>query len=122
MDPSWLGEMRRMIGMSRNHLSWIVGVSPQLVARWETGDTGGLTEDAIDTIENLRLDFDAATSWLDEQDLTWDNVVTFRTAAMKFGVSTPTLQSLLRRADIEPIDFGLLGRWVTHEDLVACRK
>lgn len=122
MDPSWLGAMRRLIGMSRNHLAWILNASPQMVTRWEEGETRGLDPDAIDALENLKLDFDAATAWLDEQGISWDDMITFRQAGVKLGVSVGTLHSLVKRKKIDPIDLGLLGLWLTHEDLIKCRR
>lgn len=122
MDPSWLGTMRRLIGMSRNHLAWILDASPQLIARWETGDNRGMSPDVIDAVENLKLDLDAATAWLESEGIGWDDLITFRQAGMKLGISIGTLHATLKRKDIDPIDLGLLGLWITHEDLAACRQ
>jgi DNA-binding XRE family transcriptional regulator len=119
---AWLGAMRKTIGMSRNHLCWIIGVSPQLVQKWEEGYHGGTDPEILDTFENLRLDLDSATAWLEDEGLSWDQILTFRASAAKLGISTGTLQSLCSRKGIDPIDFGLLGRWLTHDDLAQCRK
>lgn len=122
MDPSWLGVMRRTIGMSRNHLAWILDATPQTVTRWEDGNARGMNPDQVDAIENMKLDYDTATAWLDENNLTWDDVIPLRLAAMKLGISINTLHSLLKRKNMEPIELGLLGRWITHEDTQACRR
>jgi hypothetical protein len=122
MDTTWLGVMRRVAGMSRNHLSWILDVTPQRLSMWESGDTAGLDPDAIDVIETMKLDFDAATEWLESEQLGWDDVMPFRLASMKLGVSTGTLRSLLKRNKIDPMDFGLMGLWVSRDDVLACRR
>lgn len=122
METAWLGDMRRTIGMSRNHLSWILDATPQTVTRWENGEARGMSPDQIDAVENMRLDYDSATTQLDEQGLTWDDVVPLRLAAMNMGLSINTLHSLMKRKEIKPLELGLLGLWITHEDMAACRR
>lgn len=113
------------------HLSGIVqvtGVDWDLVAQHfeVTRDQVGrwmVDESTIPVahLVSLMEQFDEATEYLDERHLTWDQVFTFRQVAKKLGVSHYTLSFMLARRDIEPMDFGCLGLWITAGELAACR-
>lgn len=123
MDLSQLGDMRRLIGMSRNHMAWILNITPHTLVKWEEGTSAPRPDDEANaTLEEIYRDFEAAGEWLDTEGHTWDHVIPFRIAAMKLGISTGTLHALMRRKKIHPLNFGLLGLWVSNEDLIACRK
>lgn len=62
-----------------------------------------------------------ATDRIESLELTWDQVHTMRWVRHKLGVTQATLEVLLKQRNIEPLDFGSLGPWLTDQDVAACR-
>lgn len=120
MNPS-LTHIKNITGISRNHLAEIFGWSVNSVARWEV-EPSTIPGDAAALWLQLQTDFELATAWIDETGYTWDQMIPARMAAMKLGISPHTLKSLLGRKRIQPIDFGLLGEFLTTDDLRQCKK
>jgi hypothetical protein len=113
-----LNEIKMITGLSRNHLAEIFEVQPAQVAHWEV-DPSTIP---VGLLAELVQDFEEATQFLDREQLTWDQVVSYRRATMRLGVSNYMLSIMLARRDIEPLDFGCLGLWITEQELKACQK
>lgn len=113
-----LNQIKLVTGVSRNQLAEIFEVSPQQMAHWEVDQS----TIPVGPLTSLVEDFDEASMCLDDHGLTWDQVVSYRDASMRLGVGVRTLSLMLARRDIEPIDFGCLGLWITTEELKACQK
>lgn len=112
--------LRKITGISRNHLADIFGYTPNSIARWEVDNR--IPINALDTYNDLQTDFDRASEWLDDHKLMWDEVIPVRQAAMQLGISPYTMASLLARKKITPMNFGLLGNFVTNADVHLCRR
>ena len=121
MDTLTLQQIKAVTGISRNQISEVMGYNPNAVARWET-DPSLVPADAKDNYDQFLDDFKYATDCLDDDELTWDDVMPIRIMAMKLGVSPHTANVMLNRRKRYAWDFGTLGLWVTEEDLTACRR
>lgn len=113
-----LNEIKTVTGISRNQLAEIFEVQPAQVAHWEV-DPSTIP---VGPLASLVEDFEEATEWLDHNFLTWDDVLSYRTASMRLGVSQYMLSIMLARRNIEPTDFGCLGLWITQQELKACQR
>lgn len=123
MDPGppTLVHIKNLTGLSRNRLADILEYGVNAVAKWEQHPES-IPDKVKPAIAELVEDFQAATNWLDDEGLTWDQVIPAGTAAMKLGISHHTLRSLAARKRIAFIDLGLLGPYLTVSDLAECRR
>lgn len=122
MEPSvTLAHIKRITGISRNQLAEAFGYSPGVVAKWEDDPTQ-IPADARGAFDDLLDDFLAASDALDDDNLTWDEVMPARIVAMKLGVSAHTFTAMMARRNRELWHFGSLGSWATAADLAACQR
>lgn len=121
MEPAiTLTHIKRVTGISRNHLAEILAYSPNVVAKWEE-DPARIPEHVRPLVGELLADFIEATDLLDETGTSWDEVMPARIGAMKLGVSMATFQELMRRRRRDFWSFGTMGLWCEPEDIEACR-
>lgn len=120
-DIITLQQIKTITGISRNQISEAMGYNPNAVARWEN-DPGMVPMDAIDAYQQFIEDFKYASDCLDDDGLTWDEMMPIRIMAMKLGVSPHLANFMLNRRKRYAWDFGSMGLWVTEADLVACRR
>lgn len=66
--------------------------------------------------------FTEATETLDAAGLTWDQVTSVLAVRRKLGITAATLDKLLEQRKITPVDFGILGHWLTDDQVQACRR
>lgn len=113
-----LNHIKTMTGIGMDQLAGIFEASPAQMTHWMV-DPSTIP---VGHLSNLEEDFEEASMLLDAQNLTWDQAVSYRDAARKLGVSPYSLSFMLSRRDISPMDFGVLGLWITQADLSACRR
>lgn len=115
-----LTHLKSITGLSRNFLAEVFESNPNTLSRWEAGD--GIPTDKQYIWDEVTHMFDEVTDVLDYLGLGWDDVMHIRQAAMKLGVSPITMRSLLARKQIQPINGGILGDFITLVDLATCRR
>jgi hypothetical protein len=111
-------QVKRSTGLYPVELAEMLNTDVPTVEAWLVDDS------TIDEVAEERLfeEFRYATDWLDGLNLTWDQVKSLRQVSRQLFVTTRTLEVLLTQRKIKPLDFGVLGLWLTDEQVQACRK
>jgi hypothetical protein len=110
--------VKRATGLYPVELAEMLNADVPTVEQWLVDDS------TIDEAAWFRLeeDFHYATDWLDGMGLTWDQVHSLRQVSRLLFVTLATLDTLLSQRKIKPLDFGVLGQWLTDEQVQACRR
>lgn len=121
----WIKQMREATGISRSHVAKMLGCPNDSVTRWERGWRDGenhwLSMHAAKRIVLLHQHYVEASEWLAEEGLSWDDMVPLHLAAMKLGCSVGMLEHMIIRRRLEPIDLGMMGKWLTVQEVELCR-
>lgn len=110
--------VKRVTGLYPVELAEILGADVPLVEMWMV-DFSTMPTAAWDDMYQM---FEEATLTLDAQGFTWDQVKSLRQVSRLLFVTSGTLDTLLSQRKIKPLDFGVLGQWLTDEQVQACRK
>lgn len=110
--------VKRCTGLYPVELAEILNTDVPTAESWLVDDS------TIDKVawDRLEEEFRYATDWIDSLNLTWDQVKTLRQVSRLLFVTLGTLDTLLSQRKIKPLDFGILGLWLTDEQVQACRK
>lgn len=117
-----LAHMRRNMGVSLNQFAGFLKSHGSHVRRWETGDVQWVHWNTAQRVADFCDAYAAAETWLKDENLTWAQIIPLRGAASHLGVAVTVLRMRLAAQDVEPIELGLLGDWVTREEMSRCRR
>lgn len=116
--------VKRVTGLYPVELAEMLNADVPTVEQWLVDDStiDDATQSRLVAEERLFEEFRYATDWLDGLNLTWDQVKSLPQVARQLFVTIGTLEVLLNQRKIKPLDFGILGLWLTDEQVQACRK
>lgn len=125
ISTGWLTRFRQETGASRAHVARMLGAQHDAVKRWEAGwdpsQRHWVLDKTIERVVLLEQHYTEAAQWLKEESMTWDDLEPVHMAATRLGGTLRQLERTLSRLSIEPIDFGMMGLWLTHEEVERCR-
>lgn len=118
----WLAEMRKQTGVSLNTMAGWLGSNSHHVGRWERGDVQWVQVRSARRVADLCDVHREANEWLQDNDLTWEEIMPLRVAAANLGIAVSTLRGRLAKVDAEPIDFAMMGEWIEKTVVAKCRR
>lgn len=117
----WLKEFMKATGVSRAHVARMINVMPPTVNRWANGNTAQVANISARKVHDLAGQYLVAQAWLDSEKLQWSDVTPFHLAAMNLGKTVGELERCVISRGVLPIDFGMMGQWLTRADVELCR-
>lgn len=118
----WLKTFMATTGVSRAHLAKMINVMPETIHRWEAGRVGNVSLTSARKVHDLAAQYLLVEDWKREHNLRWANLMPLHIAAMRLGMSVREVEQLLVAKDVVVLDFGMMGRWLTVDDIEICRR
>jgi transcriptional regulator with XRE-family HTH domain len=115
--------LREQLGISATAMAALLYVSPTTFLRWEKDSVNGIDRRIwTRTAERVDRFFTAAIRQLElaqEHGYDMKNLVPFHLISSHLSIPSEVLFNRYRKGEIEGVDLGVLGLWMTSQDFEA---
>ncbi len=116
-----LKALRERLGLTRNAMSDLLDVSPITYASWETRDDVRVWKETAVRVGRFYESAIKALDLAEEEGMNLAGMVPFHLLATHLGIPQEILLARYRASKVPAFDAGILGLWVTQEDMAALR-